>query len=44
MKIEHRGPTLMQEIFLTDGRRVSTSLRQVLTEFSEFFMSVESAC
>jgi len=25
-------------------RRVSTSLRQVLTEFSEFFMSVESAC
>jgi len=26
------------------SRRVSTSLRQVLTEFSEFFMSVESAC
>ncbi len=25
-------------------RRVSTTLRQVLTEFSEFFMCVEPAC
>ena len=35
---------VLDDLGFSPERRVSTILRQVLTEFSEFFMLVELAC